>query len=451
MTKAVFSADELPRRIGFWSASAVMVGIIIGSGIFRTPGEIAKHLGQPWLILGLWLLGGLISLAGALTYAELAVRFPRSGGVYVFLREGYGPCVAFVFGWTYMLITKPFAAAGIAVIFGENLIVASGVALDEGSRRVVTNLVTSLILTVLTVVNTIGVGPGTGLAKALTALKLAALIAIISVPFAAGAVSTANFRSEPVSEPLWKALVAVMSMILWTYDGWSDVGSLAGEVTEPQRRLPSIYSVGTIAVTVLYAGVNVAYFAVLPLGDMRGVPSVAALVLERAVGPAGAIAITWIVIVSTLGSTHGSILTGARITFAQARDGLLFRVLGRVSSRFQTPAVALWAQLVLSILALWFGGDFGQLAETFTFTMWIFYGLAAFTIFRFRVPGAVDPGAYRCPGYPVVPLAFIGTSVLMTILSIADDPWRTGLWLGVLAAGVPVYCGWHWWARRDES
>ncbi|MBC7835758.1 MAG: amino acid permease [Phycisphaerales bacterium] len=439
---------DLPRKIGLWGAVAVMVGVMVGSGIFQTPTEIAKHLGDPWVILGMWAAGGVLSLLGALTYAEMATMYPRSGGVYVFLREGYGRGVAFVFGWTYMLISKPYAAAGIAVI---------GVRYFNGLIGVSWSvpLETTLVLIVLTGINAWGVREGTRLAMVLTALKVGALAAIVVLALALRKGSGANFAGSPLegNPGFLVAIVPVMAAVLWTYDGWSDVGAIAGEVERPRWTLPRAYLVGTLGIMGLYLAVNAVYLWMLPLEEIRGAETVAPLVMERLLGAAAGTAVTVLVIVSTMGSSHSSVMTGARVTFAQARDGLLFRFLGRVHPTRQTPAVALWVQCGLSCLAVWtMGGSFASLAEGFVFTMWIFYGLAGAAIFILRAkrPGVERP--FRCPGYPVVPAVFVLSALAMTVFSVTQDvsTWTPGadvpttiVWLGVLAAGFPVFLLWE--------
>jgi amino acid transporter len=433
--------SDLPRKVGFWGAIAVMVGVVIGSGIFRTPSGIAQHLGDPWLILVLWLVGGLLALAGALTFAELAAMHPRSGGVYVFLREAYGPCPAFVFGWTYMLITKPSAAGGIAIIFAEHFNSLTGLSWNPQA-------LTCVALALLTGINVVGVRASARVAIALTGLKYAALAGIILLGVV-GAMrelsggGSAGFASTPAPSSLLKAIVPVMAAIMWTYDGWADVGSIAGEVKDPQRTLPRVYVVGTLSVIGLYMLANAVYLWHIPLAQMRETATVAPALLEKLAGPVGASVVTAIIIVATLGSSHASVMTGARVTFAQARDGLLFRFLGKVHPRFETPAVALLVQLALSCAAVLLLGDFVSLAESFVFTMWIFYGLAALAliVLRRRQPGAERP--FRVPGFPVTPLLFVLASAVMTVLSIRDDPKTTLAWVGLLIAGVPVYFVWR--------
>ncbi|MBN8645813.1 MAG: amino acid permease [Planctomycetes bacterium] len=431
---------DLPRVVGFWGAVSVLVGVVIGSGIFQTPAFIAANLGSPWLILLLWGAGGLIALCGALTFAELAARFPSSGGVYVFLREGYGPVVAFVFGWTYMLITKPSAAGGIAIIFAEHLNLLTGLKLNPQAT-------TCVALFVLTLINALGVRGSTRFAVVLTALKFSAVFGVIVIgawAAARGVGVERAFEASPSPKPLILALAPVMAAIMWTYDGWADVGAIAGEVKEPRRTLPRVFIAGTLAVTGLYGLANAVYLWHIPLEVMRETRSVAPLLLEGLTGPIGAAAVTVIIIVSTLGSSHASVMTGARVTFAQARDGLLFRALGRIDPKRQTPATALWVQFALSCAAVLLLRDFSSLAESFVFTMWLFYGLGAGALFIIRRRDGraeVGPG-FRTPGYPVVPALFILASAAMTGLAVWAEPGRTGMWLLVLAAGVPTY--WIW-------
>ncbi|MBK8914880.1 MAG: amino acid permease [Phycisphaerales bacterium] len=430
------TAADLPRRIGFWGGSAIMVGVIIGSGIFKSPTDLARQLDSPWTALLFWLAGGLISLCGALTYAELATMFPRSGGVYVFLREGYGRVVAFTFGWSYLVLVKPFAAGGIAIVFAEYLNPLIG---SEWDPR----FATCAVLIGLTAVNSLHVQVGTGAALLMTSLKVGALLAIVVLAVAGGSGSAANFAPVASGVPLYLAFAPAMAAVLWTYDGWSDVGAVAGEVREPQRRLPRIYICGTLLVTALYLAVNAACMSILPVEAMRSEERIASRVMELLVGPAAATVVTLIVLVSTLGSTHSSIITGARVTFAQARDGLLFRFLGRISPRFGTPIVSLWVQATLACIAVCVLGRFSELIEGFVFVMWIFYGMAAVSVVILRQARPDAPRPFRCPGYPWIPLAFAACAAAMTVLSILAKPQVNLSWLGVLLLGPLLYWVWR--------
>lgn len=432
---------DLPRKVGFWGAIAVMVGVVIGSGIFRTPTTIAQNLGDPWLILTLWFVAGLIALCGALTFAELAAMMPRSGGVYVFLREGFGRCPAFVFGWTYMLITKPSAAGGIAIVFAEHFNTLTGLKWNAP-------ILTCAALFILTLINVLGVRGSARFAIVVTALKYLAIAAVIVLGLTAAVrqmlagESAGHFQSVPSPKTLFQAIVPVMAAIMWTYDGWADVGAIAGEVKNPERTLPRVYIIGTFAVIALYVLANAVYLWHIPLPQMAETDTVAPLLLNMLVGPIGAAAVTVIIIISTLGSSHASVMTGARVTFAQARDGLLFRFLGKIHPRYETPAIALWVQLALSCTAVLLLQNFSSLADSFVFTMWIFYGMGALSLFILRTRHQSHPRPFRVPGYPVVPAIFVLASAAMTVLSIQNDPKTTLTWLAVLAAGVPVYFIW---------
>ena len=426
-----------------------MVGIIIGSGIFRTPASIARELGSPSLILVFWLTGGILSLFGALTYAELGTMFPRSGGIYVYLNEGLGPVVAFVFGWTYALLTKPLAAAGIATVFAEHLNRLFGLQWDVA-------LVTCIVLVVLTALNTRGVRLGAGVAVVLTGLKALALVGIVAVALALRQGAVANLSAVAAPRPFLAAIAPALAAVLWAYDGWSDVASIAGEVRNPQKLLPRIFVVGTAVVIGLYVAINAVYMWMVPLPEMRGVPTVAPLVMERLAGPAGGVVVTVMILVSTLGASHGSIITGARVTFAQARDGLLFRFLGRIHPTYQTPDVSLWVQALMSCVAVagtvLLGNVLGKqqfeaLTEGFVFTMWIFYAGAAVAVIVLRIRRPDLPRPYRCWGYPVVPVLFILAAVAMTVLSIRESPRSTLPWLAVLICGAPTYYLWVRFAK----
>jgi amino acid transporter len=473
---------DLPRTVGFLGAAGVMIGVTIGSGIYKTPAEIAKVVDAPWQLVAAWVVGGLLSLFGALTYAELASAFPRSGGLYNFLYQGLGPRVSFIFGWTYMLITKPLAAAGIAVVFAEYLGALAGpgysawmLAHVPGSgffQMVIGDswhhvLLVCVSLTVLTWINYLGMRLGSGVNLAMTIVKILCLVAIVlcALLVSLGVLTPAPVvlkSVESVSGVSLLALAPLMSSVLWTYDGWSDIGSIAGEVKEPRKNLPRIYLWGTVGLIVIYVAVNLAYLSAMSLAEMRGSEAVASDVMRRFLGPVGAGVVTLFVLLSTLGATHASVLTGARVTFAQAQDGLLFSFLGHVHPTRQTPDVALWSQLVLSCTCAVFFKQFDNLAGGFVFTMWIFYGLGGVAMMRLRTLRPDVERPYRCPGYPVVPLLFIASAVGMTFLQIKDAvtapvvegqmaPWlRTGIFLGVLVIGWPAYDLWKLLTRRKQ-
>jgi len=436
-------STDLPRRIGFWGGSAIMIGIIIGTGIFVVPPPIAKELGHPGLLLGLWVVGGILSLFGALVYAELATLFPRSGGMYVYLNEGLGSRVAFTFGWTYLLLSKPFAAAAVSIILATHVNALFGTSWNPDA-------IAGVAIVVLTGINVITVKGSSVLAIVLTSLKVLALAAIVALGIVLTKGSAGNFASVPVGKPLWMAFAPVMYGILWTYDGWADVSAISGEVNEPGRQLPRILLMGVSATIVLYVAVNTVYFSLVPVQEMARLDTVAPLVMERLIGPSGARVVTAIIVISTLGAGHAAILTGARVTFAQARDGLLFRFLGRVHPKFETPDVSLWVQAVLAMVAIFYLRKFKDLSEGYGFTVWIFHGLvaASLMILRSRRPDVERP--YKCWGYPWVPIVFIVICVGMTVAYIANAPGKTLPWLGVLFLGIPAHALWKWRTKSSE-
>lgn len=427
---------DLPRSIGVWGGAALMMGIMIGSGIFRTPTSIADELGSPWLMLAFWAMGGAISLCGALTYAELGTMYPHAGGLYVFLHRGLGPAVAFTFGWTYLFITQPLASAGIATVFSEHLTTLLG------REYVDERVVTCALILLLAGLNTTGLKRGAALAVVLTGFKAAALAAIVAVALAVGEGSAANFAAVESPKPLLAALVPVFTAILWTYDGWSDSAAVAEEIREPQKRLPRVFLLGTLVVTGLYLAINAVYLWLIPLPELRASETVAPLVMKRLLGEAGATAVTVMIMVSVLGAVHASMICGARVTFAQARDRLFFAFPAAVHPKFGTPWVALWLQAVLACVAVLGFGTFERITDGFIFTSWIFYGLAGAALFVLRAsrPDAERP--YRCWGHPVVPGLFVLAAGAMTVISIVDAPVKSGLWLLVLVAGLPAYELW---------
>jgi amino acid transporter len=260
-----------------------------------------------------------------------------------------------------------------------------------------------------------------------------------------------NLAPSAAPQSFMLAIAPVLAAVLWSFDGWSDIASCAGEIRSPQRLLPRILVVGTATTLALYLGVNLVYMAVVPLAEMRNVDTVAALTMQRMIGPVGDRLLTVIVLISTLGATHGSIITGARVTFAQARDGLLFKVLGHVNAKFRTPDVSLWSQCAMSCFGVIALRQFERMIGGFVFTMWIFYALAAASVIILRIRRPELERPYRCWGYPFVPIAFILATAFMTALSIRQNPKDTLTWLLILSAGVPAYYVWRWFVPRTTA
>ena len=422
-----------------------MVGIIIGSGIFQSPPEIAKLLANPWIVLAAWTVGGVLSLFGAFTFAELATMYPQAGGLYVFIREGFGRGAAFVMGWMYFLISKPAAAAGITSLFGTTFVTLTHWSIN-GDEALTGKIVTTIVMIVLTWVNIRGLALSGRISMLFSGFKIAVLVLVIAMGLPAFFSSHGAMPEGSTDTPIWQAIAPVMMAVLWTYDGWADVGPIAGEVRNPQRKLPAIYLVGTAVIVVIYISINAVYMNMVPLNEMKATPSLAPVVTERLLAGTSfagyaSVVVAAVVLISTIGSELGSMATGSRVTYAQAKDGLFIDSLARVHPKYGTPAVSLMTQLIFAIAAVWFLPGFAAMANTFVFTVWIFYGMAAITLFKLRFTQPARERPYRCWGYPVVPALFILAAAAMTVLSVKDDPLSL-LWLVVMAAGFPVYLVW---------
>jgi amino acid transporter len=419
-----------------WSAAAVLVGSTIGSGIFRVPSAVAGNVGVAGASLLLWVTGAVIALFGALTIAELAALFPRTGGIYVFLREAYGPLPAFLFGWTELLVIRPAALGAIAMIFAEYL--SEFLPLGPGQVR----MVAAGAILLLSAANIRSVSWGAVVQNASTAAKVVALVGVALLALLLG-----NQGSGALGEPLtmtplsWSGFGVALIAVMWAYDGWADLTFMAGEVRDPARTLPRALLGGTAAIVVIYLIVNAAYLYVLPIDQMAGSKLVAADAARQIFGSAGASIVAAMVMLSAFGALNGSMMTGPRIFFAMADDGLFFRPVAAVHRRYQTPyaAIGLAALLGIGYVSI---RSFEQLADAFVLGIWPFYALAVGAVFVLRRrPGLERP--YRTVGYPVVPLVFLLASVAMLANSLIKQPGATLFGFGVIAAGVPVYYGWQ--------
>ena len=433
--------ERLPRRLGVWSAAAVLVGSTIGSGIFRVPAEVAERVGAVGAMGLLWVLGGLFALAGALTLAELAVLFPRSGGIYVFLREGWGRLPAFLFGWTELLIIRPSALGAIAMLFAEYLRVFVPLT-GAGVRLVAAGAILTLALA-----NIRSLTWGAAVQNASTLAKVLALVGLAVLAFGLGDPQRGAFAGPIAFAPLsWGGFGLALVAVMWTYDGWADLTFLAGEVRDPARTLPRALLGGTLAVVAIYLLVNAAYLYVLTPAAMAGRPLVAADAARAVVGGAGASLVAAMVLLSAFGALNGSTMTGPRIFYAMAEDGLFFRPVAAVHPRYRTPwvAIALAAALGIAYVAV---RTFEQLADAFVLGIWPFYALAVGAVFRLRRHRPDVPRPYRTWGYPFVPLLFLVASVAMLANALVQQPVSTAVGFGVILAGVPVY---HLWRRQPK-
>jgi len=437
MTPADAWGERLPRRLGLGSAVAVLVGITIGSGIFRVPAGTAATLGVPGPVVVAWVLGGAIALTGALTVAELAAALPRSGGIFAFLLEAFGPLPAFLFGWSELTVLRAAALGAIATIFAEYL----GYFLHFDPPTV--RRVAAIAIVAIGCLNYVGVRAAAAVTSLITIAKFGAIALLGVLAFVAGQGSASHF------EPFWAGTVSVSLLatalvpIMWTYDGWADLAFMSGEVRDPGRTLPRALIVGTVAIVAIYLLINAAYVYLLPLPDMARSKLVAATAAERIplLGNGGAL-VSALVMVSCFGALNASMMVGSRIFFAMADRGLFFRGVARVSPRFSTPSVAIWLATALGVVYVLLN-DFQQLADKFILGIWPFYALAVAGVYVLRRTRPELPRPYRTVGYPVVPALFLLASVGMVVNALVTDPVNTGVTFAIIAAGIPVFFVWQ--------
>jgi basic amino acid/polyamine antiporter, APA family len=445
--------ERLPRSLGLWSAVAVVVGSTIGSGIFRTPALIAGRVPLPLPMLGVWVLGGVLVLCGALTYAELAAMYPRSGGMLVFIREGFGRLPAFLLGWTELLVIRASALGAIATVFAEYLLRSLGMNPELPRYAAIVHPLAGAAIAVTAAFNIAGVRWSTLVLNATTLAKYAALVLLVVVAFAAGHGDFGHFvgggpaagRAGAAATGAGTFHLALFGLalvsVLWAYDGWADVSFVSGEVRNPQRYLPRALLLGTGSVIAIYLLVNAAYLYLIPIGPMARSGLVAADAAQLLVGHLGVGMVAVVVMISTFGGLAGSMLTGPRIFYAMAEDGLFFKGVARIHPRYRTPSVAILLTAGLGI-AYVLARSFEQLADTFVLAIWPFYALGAAAIFvlRRRQPDAVRP--VRVAWYPLPPLLFLLSACFILGNALLSDPSGTILAFGVILAGVPAY--WVW-------
>ncbi|HXC24498.1 MAG TPA: amino acid permease [Gemmatimonadaceae bacterium] len=434
----------LPRRISFWSAVAILVGSTIGSGIFRSPAGIADRLPAPVPLLGVWVVGGMLALCGALTLAEVSGAFPDTGGLYVFIREGWGELPAFLFGWAELVIIRAAALGALSTAFAEYLIRVLGYDPRSAPYDHWVHYIAAAAIAVVGWLNCRGVRWGTLLQNATTLIKCGGLLVLVVLALALGrhAAGGHPLPSVPVQPPTSSGIVAfglALVSVLWVYDGWADVSFVAGEVDNPTRNLPRVLLLGTVLVIAIYVLVNVAYLTVLPISELRHSHLVAADVADRLVGRSGVVAIGLIVMISTFGTLNGSMITGPRVLWAMAHDGLLFKALAKVHPRYETPYVAILVTMALGIVFVSLQ-TFEQLADTFVTAILPFYALAVAAVFPLRQRASYHP-PFRTLGYPVTPIFFIAATLYLFVTAFADPTARvpTGVVFLVILAGIPVY------------
>jgi basic amino acid/polyamine antiporter, APA family len=455
---------ELVRGLGLLDATLLIVGSVIGSGIFFAPSIMAGYLHSPGLLLGLWVLGGLLTLAGALSYAELAAAMPRAGGQYVFLSEAFSPLFGFLYGWTLLLAINTGFVAAVALAFAKTLgFFVPGVGEEHALVTVSllglaqltvssAQVVAIAVIAVLTWLNITGLRTGAAVQNLFTLAKLAALGVLVVMAAVTAKGSFSNFQPvaslalgpEGLKVGLFAALAGAMSKALFSYDSWYTVTFAAEEVKDPERNLPRSLILGTLGIMVAYAAAVAAYLYLVPIGEMAAVTEnrVATEAAVRMIGPAGGAFIAVAILVSTFGCVNGLTLAGARVVYAMSRDGLFFHGAGRVHPRHRTPATALLLHgVVAGVLTL--TGTYSNLLTMTAFSSLLFNVLTVVGLFVLRRRRPDLPRPYRVWGYPVVPLLFVVVAVFFLVYIPVANPRYTGLGLLLTAAGIPAYLYWR--------
>ena len=453
----------LKRDLGVWSAAAIVVGTVIGSGIFLVPSPMIRNVGSPLMMFAVWVAGGLLSLFGALSYAELAAALPETGGEYVYLREAYGPFWGFVYGWTQMWVAKSGSIATLATGFFiylanfrpelEQVCAVIPLPIGEAGRPLEIRygqLFAMGVIAVLAAINYIGVRVGGNVQVTVTAIKVGLIAAIIVIGLGSGAGSSVNLQSFTPAAGGIAGFFAALVAALWAYDGWNNVAMVASEVRRPSRNLPLALIVGTASVIAIYLVANLAYFYVLPASAVASTDRVAGEMMRRVMGARGAGAVSIAAMISIFAALNGSILSGSRVPFAMARDGLFFRRVAHIHPTFRTPnisilAVSGWAALLV------LSGRYDQLYTYVIFASVILYGMAtaAVIVLRFKRPEMERP--YRTVGYPLVPLVFVFGIACLIVSTLLKSPRESLMGLGLIALGVPFYRHWKRYADRGES
>jgi basic amino acid/polyamine antiporter, APA family len=454
----------LRRALGPWSTVAIIMGTVIGSGIFLVPTDMIKAVGTPGMVFAVWVFAGILSLFGALTYAELSAAMPEAGGEYVYLTVAYGPFWGFLYAWTQTWVAKSASIAALATAFYTYLadflpglqaplyIVPWPIGPGGGPLEIRYGQLLAIgLILLLSAVNYRGVEVGGNVQVGVTVLKVLLIAAVIVVGLLSRHAHVLNLSTSTTSIPggpagFFVALVAA----LWAYDGWNNAGMLGSEVQNPQRTFPLALIAGVTAIIGVYLLTNLAYFSVLNAGEVAASNRVAADMVRRIAGPHGAAAVSVAAMISIFAALNGSILSGSRVPYAMARDGYFFRHVGLVNPRFRTPSASILLLGVWSSLFV-LSGHYSDLYNAVIFPSWILYGMtaAAVIVLRRKRPDLARP--YRTWGYPWVPLAFVGVTILLLYQTLVSSPRASGIGLVVIVMGVPFFFYWKRRASRSEA
>lgn len=435
---------SLPRTLTFRDLVLLIVGTVIGSGIFLVPGSVLRNVQhRVGLALLVWIAGGVLSLLGALTYGELGAMKPEAGGLYVYIRDCFGRPTAFLYGWALFFMISSGSVATLAVAFSTYLRHIVPLT-DLGAKIVAIGMIA-----IVGLLNVLGTRKSANAQNVATALKVAAILAMTAVLlFLSPGHSPATAAPVPSSGSLASGFGLAMISVLWAYEGWQYCTFTAGETIEPQKSFPRAFLAGSLALIAIYVIANIGYIAALGSAGAAASDSIAADAMRVVMGPAFAKVITVPILISILSAANGLILTSPRVYYAMANDGVFFRKLAEVHPRFKTPSVAIIAGCAWSVV-LAASGTFEQLLTYVIFTGWIFYGLGAAAVFVYRRREPGTPRPYRVPGYPITPLVFVIAAALLVLNTIVAEPRRAALGIALVITGAPVYMVWG--RRKKES
>jgi APA family basic amino acid/polyamine antiporter len=423
----------LLRALGPFDTTALVVGTVIGSGIFLVPAEVARAVHSASLMLAVWTVGGVLSLLGALSLAELGAAMPNAGGIYTYITRAFGPLLGFLCGW--MLFTV--ATSGSIATLGAALPIYLGgfVVLTPAGAKIVS---VAAIL-VFTAINVVGVRSGARVQNVLTALKVGGLVVMIAVILLAPSPEVPSSAPAPGASAGLAAIGTALVAVLWAYEGWHDVSFAAGEIRNPQRNFPLGLVTGSVIIVGLYLTANLAYLHVLSPTEIATSERVALAAISRVAGEWGSKFLTAAIVCSILGAMNALVLAGPRAYYQMARDGLFLQPLGRVHPRYRTPAAALLLQAAWSCVLVLFLGGFSQLFTYVIFGGWIFYALAVASVIALRRKDPAMERPFRVPGYPLVPLLFVLGAAGLVANTLLASPRETLIGLGFILLGVPIY------------
>ena len=430
----------LPRVLGLWDIVSIVIGGVIGSGIFLVPKDMAVAVQVPLLILAVWVVGGMLSFFGALAFGELSASMPEAGGAYVYLRESYGSMVGFLFGWTLFLVIDSGAIATLTVAFTSKYL-THFLPLSPLAQK----LISLVFIAFLVGVNYAGTRWGANLQNVLTVIKFAGLAGICVVIFIFAKGQPANFVSPAVgtfSGNLLTSFGVALVASLWAFKGWEAATASAGETKNPQRNLPVGLFIGILACIIIYILAQLAYLYVIPAAGIAKSDRIAADAMALVVGPIGASIISFIILFSIMGATNQNFLCSPRVYYAMAKDGIFFKTLADVHPKFRTPHVSIIAMGVWSMILVLFFGTFENLFSYVIFGQWIFFGLTVAGVFILRKKRPDLPRPYKTWGYPVTPIIFILAALYISVTSLLTSFANSMKGLAIILLGLPFYLFW---------